>query len=89
MVLSIGIILKAVTQNYTNQIVIFLSLHQPVTKKPNTKHQMSAIFVVIVSMQKEKEQSGLVSFKIATTTKKNGVYYLVFSHWLQKELKKI
>ena len=37
---------------------------------------MSAIFFVIVSMQKEKEQSGLVSFKIATTTKK-----MVFIIW--------
>ena len=31
---------------------------------------MSAIFFVIVSMQKEKEKSGLVFFQIATTTKK-------------------
>ena len=31
---------------------------------------MSAIYFVIVSMQKKKGQFGLVSFQIATTTKK-------------------
>ena len=74
---SIEIILKAITRNYTNQIVIFLSLHQPLTKKSNTKHQMSALFFVIVSMQKEKERFGLVFFQIATTTK-NLVFIISF-----------
>ena len=37
---------------------------------------MSALFFVIVSMQKEKERFGLVFFQIATTTKK-----LVFIIW--------
>jgi hypothetical protein len=52
---------------------------------------MSAIFFVIVSMQKEKEKSGLVFFQIATTTTKNCVYCLVFSQWLmqRKECKKV
>ena len=48
---------QAITRNHTMQSdSIFFSLHQPVTKKPNTKHQISAISFVIVSMQKETEK---------------------------------
>ena len=63
---------------------MFVSLHQPVTKKQKTKNFV-LIFVVVVAIQKEKSPDCLFFFGIAKATKpktkKFGAWFLVFWFW--------
>ena len=61
--------------------LLFLSLHQPVTKNQiQNTNLLVLIFFVVVSIHRQKRHAGLFSFQITTTTtnieKKKS--YLVF-----------
>ena len=68
--------------------LLFFSLDRPVTKNQILNIKCQLTFFDIVTIRKEKGQSGLIPFKIVTIAKKHwltfGVSYLVFSHPLME-----